>query len=84
MVEAGFPKRKHLKSQRGRDAEAARQVAAWTHPIGTPVEVFRDSGKVEQTKTRSAPAILCGGAVIWLDGIASCYALDRVRIARKP
>lgn len=51
------------------------------HPVGTKVIVWRDTpGLVTQTKTRSAAQVLSGhSAVIWLEGIAGCYALSHVR-----
>lgn len=66
---------------RNRDAKANRDVAAWTHPVGTVVYVTRDNGEVQRTKTRSTAAVMGGSAVIWLEGIAGCYSLSRVRAA---
>ena len=65
-------------------AAQQRQVDAWTHPIGTPVAVRRDSGTVLETVTTS-PAWLLGGhtAVIMVDGISGAYLLERVRV-REP
>jgi hypothetical protein len=59
-----------------------RQVKEWNRdcPVGTPVTVSRDDGSEFETKTRSAARVLSGHtAVIWVDGIAGCYSLDRVR-----
>jgi hypothetical protein len=55
-------------------------VAAWnsSHPVGTPVVVRMDSGEVRHTATRSRASLLCGSAVVWMDGIASCYRLTHV------
>jgi hypothetical protein len=59
----------------------------WTHPIGALVDVTRDNGHVERTKTRSMPWWLGasnGGTghtpVIMLDGISGGYLLTRVRV----
>jgi hypothetical protein len=38
-----------------------------------------DSGEVRETRTRSTAMLLSGHtAVIWLEGIAGCYALECV------
>jgi hypothetical protein len=62
--------------------ELGRQADAWNvkHPIGTPVIVIRDDGSAVLTKTLSLAYVLGGHtAVIFIEGISSCYALDRVR-----
>jgi hypothetical protein len=54
---------------------------AWNaaHPVGTSVILLRDSGPMP-TRTRSAAEVLSGhSAVVWLDGVAGCYDLERVR-----
>lgn len=59
----------------------ALQVENWNlkHQVGTDVTVRKDSGEVVVTKTRSQAQVLSGhSAVIWLEGIAGCYSLDRV------
>lgn len=49
------------------------------HPIGQSVSVKLDNGERRVTTTRSQASVLSGHtAVIWLDGISGCYALDRV------
>jgi hypothetical protein len=56
-------------------------VEAWNfqYPVGTAVIVTKDLGEQVRTKTRSAAQQLPSGTpVIWLDGIAGCYRLDRV------
>jgi hypothetical protein len=58
----------------------AERCEAWTHPVGTPVVVTKDDGSEVRTKTRSAPWMLCGTAVILLEGISGGYALCRVRV----
>lgn len=68
----------------GSAAALERQVAVWNaaNPIGAAVIVCRDLGQEERTTTRSAAYVLSGhSAVIFLDGIAGCYALERVRAA---
>jgi hypothetical protein len=67
--------------KRPTQAKLQAQIDAWnaTHPIGADVDVLTDRGKIVRTKTRSAAELLSGhSAVIWLDGISGCYALDRV------
>ncbi len=49
-------------------------------PIGTSVVVTLDNGKDLTTRTRSEPWMLAGHtAVILIEQIAGCYALERVR-----
>lgn len=58
-------------------------------PIGTPVVVKRDNGDLFVTRTRSAAWMLGqdgngqGGhtAVIMVEGISGCYALERIQLA---
>jgi hypothetical protein len=65
-----------------RAALARLEASAWTHPVGTPVDVRRDGGEIVRTKTRSEAAVIGETAVIWLDGISGCYALERVALVR--
>ncbi len=64
-------------------AALKRQVNDWNsaHPLpGVPVIVKLDDGSEKATRTQSEAQILGDhSAVIWLDGISGCYALDRVR-----
>lgn len=53
-------------------------------PVGTPVEVTRDSGEVLQTKTRSVAWLLGTQGVVQVEGIAGCYLLDRVKVVATP
>jgi hypothetical protein len=61
-----------------------------TVPIGTVVSVRKDDGSEVETKTRSAGWLLGedgngkGGhtAVIMLEGISGCYALERVALVQ--
>lgn len=58
-------------------------VDAWKCvPKGTRVVVRKDDGQ-EYLTVVDAPALMLGGhtAVIWLDGISGCFALERVRKA---
>lgn len=49
------------------------------YPVGQRVSVRKDRGENVTTITRSPAQVLSGHtAVIWLDGIAGCYLLDRV------
>lgn len=60
--------------------ERAQQARcdAWKYPEGTPVTVRKDNGTVVETKTTSIPWMLCGTAVIMVDGISGGYSLERV------
>lgn len=62
-------------------SEHEADVACWNaaHNVGRDVTVLMDSGEKKTTKTRSE-AWLMGGhtAVIMLEGISGCYALERV------
>ncbi len=67
------------------DTKRARgAVEKWNqqHPIGTPVTVRMDSGELRETATRSMAQMLGQSAVIWVDGIAGCYALERVAVRK--
>jgi hypothetical protein len=68
-------------------AALARQCAEWNerHRVGTPVTLRKDDGTLVDTVTKSAAEILSGHtAVIWLEGIAGCYALERVSPRQLP
>jgi hypothetical protein len=56
-------------------------VDAWNehHPIGVDVIVTKDDGEEIQTKTRSSAWLIGSIPVIQIEGIAGCYALERVR-----
>lgn len=58
-------------------------VAGWNkkYPEGTEVIVKKDNGAEIKTKTRSEAWLLGGHtAVILLEGISGCYALERIRL----
>lgn len=62
---------------------AQKKIDAWKDkPIGTPVYVVRDNGRITETKTRSAPWCLGDGStvVILLEGFSGGYLLERVRL----
>lgn len=62
----------------------AESADAWNrqHRIGTPVTVRRSDGSTVHTVTKSDAYLLGHGqAVILLEGISGCYALDRVTAA---
>lgn len=62
-------------------ARAEKMVREWNekHGVGQGVIVQRDDGTATRTTTRSEAQVLGGHtAVIWLEGIAGCFALDRV------
>jgi len=62
-------------------AKYEQQCQEWNdkHPIGTPVDLERDDGFIERTRTRSK-AYVCeaGYPVIFLDGMRGYYLLSRV------
>jgi hypothetical protein len=65
-------------------ARAMSAVREWNacYPEGTSVVVTFDDGSTKETRTRSAAQVLGGNqAVIWLDGVRGCYALERVQPA---
>lgn len=65
-----------------RNTDPTNVVETWNkkHPAGTPVEVTRDNGSLEETTTTSEAWVLGGhSAVVQLAGIAGCYSLNRVR-----
>jgi len=51
------------------------------HPVGTRVMLKKDfAPEPIETRTRSEAQVLSGhSAVIWLEGVSGCYALDCVR-----
>lgn len=51
------------------------------HPVGTRVMLKKDfAPEPVETTTRSVAQVLSGhSAVIWLDGVSGCYALDCVK-----
>lgn len=50
------------------------------YPVGTEVFLPKDNGDVLETATRSPAQVLSGhSAVIWLENVTGCYALERVR-----
>jgi hypothetical protein len=52
--------------------------------VGQAVNVRLDSGETKTTKTRGGAELLGGHtAVVWLEGIAGAYALDRVTILKR-
>lgn len=64
-------------------AKLQKQCDDWNaaHPVGTPVVLRTDTRGDIPTKTRSAAEVLSGhSAVVWLDGVSGCYALDRVKV----
>jgi hypothetical protein len=61
--------------------EKQNAVDYWNriYPVGTHVTVRLDLGEVKKTRTRSMAELLGGHTpVVWLDGIAGCYLLERV------
>lgn len=66
------------KRERMHGQMAQARVDAWKHPVGTPVTVRKDDGMIMATTTRCDPWVMCGTAVIMVEGICGAYALDRV------
>lgn len=69
-----------------RVAPSPRKLAAavdrWnkSNKIGALVSYTKDDGRFLTTRTRSDASILSGhAAVIWLDGVSGCVALERVQ-----
>lgn len=51
------------------------------HAVGTPVTLHTDTKGDIATKTRSVAQVLSGhSAVVWLEGVSGCYALERVTV----
>jgi hypothetical protein len=55
------------------------------HPVGTRVTLKKDFVREPfETRTRSEAQVLSGhSAVIWLDGVTGCYALDCVTVPQQ-
>ena len=64
-------------------ASAKRSATTWNREVsvGAPVAYRKDDGSTVDTHTRS-PAEVLGGhtAVIWLENVRGCVALDRVTV----
>jgi hypothetical protein len=63
------------------EAELFAQVNEWNnqYPVGMKVTVRLDDGSAKDTATTSTAQVLGGhSAVIWLEGISGCYAINRV------
>lgn len=78
--------RSHLNLNTGGLASApdARQAAvdSWNanNAVGCGVSYRNDKGDLTVTTTRTEASILSGHtAVIWLNGVAGCVLLDRVK-----
>ncbi len=67
-------------------AERLYAIDTWNenYPVGTAVEVTRDNGKTFIGRTRARADIVGNEAVIWVEGIAGCYLLDRVHPLEGP
>jgi hypothetical protein len=58
-----------------------KDVEKWNdeHPVGTPVTVKFDNCTTHKGVVRDKAILLNGHtAVVWVTGIAGCYAVDRV------
>lgn len=67
-------------------AQAERDVADFNErcPVGAAVTLRRDNGQVLETRVKYPAQVYDGRAVVWVDGIAGCYLLSRVRPAGEP
>lgn len=75
-----------IRNRLRHEAHLQQQVDAWNraHQVGTPVIVTKDGGEQIETTTCSEAEVLGGhSAVIWLEGISGCYALERVAAIEK-
>jgi len=62
-------------------SSAERNVVVWNAEVsaGAPVNYRKDDGSVIETFTRSQARVLGGHtAVVWLENVSGCVALDRV------
>lgn len=59
--------------------KAQKAVDLWNskYPVGQPVSLLKDGGDIVETKTKSEATVMSCTAVIWLEGISGCYALER-------
>lgn len=57
-------------------SRAQAEADAWNaaNEVGCDVNVTRDNGEVLHTITRASAGVVGGTAVIWVVGIAGCYA----------
>lgn len=63
------------------DLDEERKVATFNAEIliGSPVSYRDDAGNVIETHTRSKASLLSGHtAVVWLENVRGCVAVDRV------
>lgn len=59
---------------------ARLEVENWNlkHPVGTAVDLRKDSGEVVATKTKYPAEVSASGhAVGWFEGVSGYYLLDR-------
>jgi hypothetical protein len=69
------------KQRRKTASQQQRLVDKWNAkwPVGKSVLVKRDDGSITLTRSRSRAQLLGGHtAVIWVEGIAGAYSLERV------
>ncbi len=70
-----------MKPRQPTQKELAAKVEAFNrrYQVGQQVMLRKDDQTTVNTKTRTAAKVLGGhSAVIWVEGISGCYALDRV------
>jgi hypothetical protein len=74
-----------MRRQTGYIRRQERIFSEWGDtPIGTAVTVEKDDGTEVQTKTRSKAWMLAGHtAVVMVEGITGCYALERIKKEQK-
>jgi hypothetical protein len=66
------------------ELEEQRKVDAWNqgYSPGKQVVLTKESGEKVVTRTVSEAHVMCGQAVIWLEGVAGCYSLDSISPAQ--
>lgn len=66
--------------------DVARLVNEWNNvnPVGTPVRYWTGlrQGEGKAATTRSEASVMCGSAVVWLEGVSGCVALTHVQVIR--
>lgn len=69
-----------MKHKDQSDKYANLKVENWNlmYPVGTEVDLRKDSGEVMRTKTRTAAEVSASGhAVCWFEKVSGYYLLDR-------
>ncbi len=72
--------------RRARTPEAQARAFNGAHPVGTAVRVYPGSrtGRHVDTRTRSQASVLSGHtAVVWVEELSGCQALNHVDVLPK-